>query len=471
MRAPINDYLNKVSREGNYPFHMPGHKRKGFGLCSRAMNYDITEISGADNLHHPEGIIRESMNLLSRIYASRKSWYLVGGSSLGILASIGSVCHAGDTIIIARNCHQAVYHAIDIFRLHAFYVEPDYDRESHIALSLNPERIRKALENYPEAKAVVVTSPTYEGVVSDIRRISEITAAQGSLLIVDEAHGAHFPFSSDFPESAVNCGADLVVQSIHKTLPSMTQTALLHLCSSRVDPEAVSERLRMLETSSPSYILLASAEMAVLSLYENPQRMADYAQRIQKFREKCGKLTGIKLFYPQYNEAGGYDCGKLVFFCRGYGDYLFRRLAEDYRIESEMRTADYVLLMTSVADEDEDFDRLLAALYDLDACIGREGSVREKRDTPDGSEGFTAEKVFPAWACREKEKEKVALEQSCGRICADYVFLYPPGIPLLVPGEKISEEILEKISSYLYNGFDVNGTDKGMIRVISGVEK
>ncbi len=471
MRAPINEYLNTVSRDGKYPFHMPGHKRKGLGLCSHVMKYDITEISGADNLHHPEGIIRESMDLLKQVYDTEESWYLVGGSSLGILAAIGSVCHAEDTIIVARNCHQAVYHAIDLFRLHAVYVEPDLDKESNIALSIDPEKLRKVLGEHPRAKAVVVTSPTYEGVVSDIRSISKITEARDTVLIVDEAHGAHFAFSSELPESAIQCGADLVVQSIHKTLPAMTQTALLHLCSGRVDPAAVNERLRMLETSSPSYILLASAEMSVLSLYENPHRMADYVQRIHRFRRKCGKLKQIKLFYPQYNEVSGYDCGKLVFFCRGHGDFLFRRLSEEYGIESEMRTVDYVLLMTSVADEEADLDRLYRALCDLDIDIGRERSGKEVEKIADTVDRVPARIVFPAWACREKAREKVLLGDSGGRICADYIFLYPPGIPLLVPGEKISEEILEKISSYLYNGFDVHGTDKGMIRVISGEEE
>ena len=254
MNTPIYNKLKELDSEKRIPFHMPGHKRTDFGAFFGIEKMDITEITDYDNLHEPEGIIRESMDLVKDIFKGTESWYLVGGSTLGILVSISSVCKPGDKILIGRNCHKAVYNCIRLLQLEAVYCYADISQKYDVCVDMKPEMVEKKLKENPEIKAVVLTSPTYEGVVSDIKGIKKTIQPYGIPLIVDEAHGAHFVFDKYFPDSATKQGADLVIQSTHKTLPSLTQTAVLHLCSDLIKKEQVEEMIDIYETSSPSYL-------------------------------------------------------------------------------------------------------------------------------------------------------------------------------------------------------------------------
>jgi len=481
METIICNHLRKLKTENRIPFHMPGHKRQCFlpEDCSMdirdLISMDITEIRDYDNLHHPEGIILESMKQLKETYHTKKSWYLVNGSTVGILASISSVCQPGDEIIVARNCHRSVYNAIRLLHLNPLYIYPEYSPEYDMFLDIREEQreeLGKLLEDHPGVKAVLITSPTYEGVVSDVAAIKEILSPYGIPLIVDEAHGAHLAFHSAFPKSAVECGADLVIQSVHKTLPCFTQTAILHLCSDLVTGDRIQEMLSVYETSSPSYLLLASAEYGVAYARNHPEKMQEYVDRLVDFRRKCGQLHNIRLFEPQNQSVFACDPGKLVFTVKKIdGGSLFRRLYEGFGIECEMEAGSYCLAMTSVNDTAETFARLEEAVCAIDKELD-EDTDKEKEDfsLPDrdraGIYSLRPQRILPVWEAMDTEKRCIPWEESAGETAAEYIFLYPPGVPVLVPGEKITKETVEKMKEYLYNGYNVPALSEGTVHVV-----
>ncbi|MDO4977796.1 MAG: aminotransferase class I/II-fold pyridoxal phosphate-dependent enzyme [Eubacteriales bacterium] len=487
---PIGDQLTHLKEEGRIPFHMPGHKRKEISFFKDVMSKDITEITGYDNLHHPEGMIAESMDLLKRIYHSKKSWYLVNGSTVGILAAISATCNPGDYIMIARNCHKAVYNAVRLLHLHPVYLYPSYSEEFDMMQGIVEEDvvvIDEMIQRYEKEgkkiKALLITSPTYEGVVSNVAALKEMTKNYGIPLIVDEAHGAHLVFHEAFPKSAVDCGADLVIQSSHKTLPAFTQTALLHLCSDQISQEKVEEMLSIYQTSSPSYLLMASAEYGVIYSQNHPDKMAEYVDNLMDFRKKCAQLKHISLLEKGDVKGFDYDIGKLVFISRvnGFsGKNLFDQMLNDFSIEFEMETAGYCIAMTSIMDEKDDYDALWHALesvdHDLDQRMSsqfQEEASEELQEMIQEQKLFDGkpEKAMEAWEALDMEGEEVDWLLCDGRIAKDYLYLYPPGIPLLVPGEKITKEMLVKLNYYLYNGYNVPSLSEGKLRVLKESKK
>ena len=491
VKYPIGSRLKELEKKGLIPFHMPGHKRKGAGLFPDAEICDVTEITGYDNLHDPQGMIRESEEGLKAIYGTVESRYLINGSTVGILASMASVCKPGDRILIGRNCHRSVYNGIRLLRLKPVYVYPRMRRQEEkdgdvrqarrpglspgmrgqgedegrheypyfgIAGSICPEDIYQMMVRYPDIKAVLVTSPTYEGVVSDIRQIRTMMDRAAKIrvpLIVDEAHGAHFHFHRYFPESAIKYGADLVVQSSHKTLPAMTQTALLHLCSDAVSPARIDDRLAVFESSSPSYVLLASAEYSVGYMVENAERVEQYAENLSRFREKCDRLHNIKLISREDGPFFDYDPGKLVFFIKGRGKELFSRLREEYGIEPEMAAESYVICMTSVMDDVSDFEALFQAVAKTDAVFNQSPSYESGGPIPKA-----VSRAFYSWECEDLPVVRCRPEEAVGKAAAQDIMIYPPGIPLIVAGERYQKEMVENIIHSLYNGYNVVGIER-----------
>ena len=454
---------------------MPGHKRTDLGAFFGIEKMDITEITDYDNLHEPEGIIRESMDLVKDIFKTKESWYLVGGSTLGILAAISSVCTQGDKILIGRNCHKAVYNCIRLLQLETVYCYADISQEYDICADMKPETVKKKLKENPDIKAVVVTSPTYEGVVSNIEAVKEVIRPYHIPLIVDEAHGAHFIFHEYFPKSATECGADLVIQSTHKTLPAFTQTAVLHLNSDLVSKEQVEEMLDIYETSSPSYLLMASAEYSLMYMKENKGQLAEYVDNLINFRRKCEQLKKIELLNQKKLDCFAYDNGKLVFSVKNAGingKELFSLLYKKYNIELEMENLTYGIAMTSVCDSKENFDKLWEAISEIDQMCEENDSKEKTYDENKAKFGLMnisqngIPKILEPWQCRGKEIENVGLKEAEGRISAKYVMIYPPGIPILVPGEKILKETVENVSQYLYNGYNVLGLSEEKLIVL-----
>lgn len=451
--------LSKISNR--YPFHMPGHKRMKEPRFPNPYTIDITEIDGFDNLHHPEGIIKKEQDCAAEFYGSRQCFYLVNGSSCGILAAISAVSKRGDKILLARNCHQSVFHACYLRQLSPVYAYPE-GTASGLQGQVTAFTIRRLLEANPDVCAVVITSPTYDGIVSDVQVIARLVHKRNIPLIVDEAHGAHFGLHKAFPENATRLGADVVVMSIHKTLPALTQTALLHLCSDRVDPEEVARFLRIYETSSPSYVLLAGISRCMRLIKANTikESFDDYVEMLEAFRERSKNLINMRVFGAEdFNEweAYAYDIGKIIIYTGVSGmsgPYLYRKLAQIYGLQAEMASGSYVLAMTSYMDTQRGFDRLYKALWALDAGY-RRGEVGELFQPSDIYR--EQEKCMEICDAADAPRERVPLWESLERICATYIYFYPPGVPILVPGEKITEWTLLDIEDCLEIGMKLDG--------------
>lgn len=295
---------------------MPGHKRKSLAFPN-PYEIDITEIDGFDNLHHATGMIKEAEVRGAELYHSKRCFFLVNGSTCGLLAAISAATRRGDKVLVARNCHKAVYHALYMNELQAEYLYPSITKNG-IQGQITAEQVQESLYENPDAVAVILTSPTYEGIVSDVAKIAEVCHEHGIPLIVDEAHGAHFGFGGGFPENAVKLGADAVIMSLHKTLPSFTQTALLHLTSDLIDEKRVERYLSIYETSSPSYIFMAGMDSCIRLIAEHGQQLfAEYRKRLMDF---YGKTAGLKYLHVMQEEdldtgeAFDWDDSKLVIF-------------------------------------------------------------------------------------------------------------------------------------------------------------
>ena len=302
----IYDKLKQLQYGEEYPFHMPGHKRnlKIDPLLDEIAKVDITEITGFDDLHHPEEMIRDLMDNLKQIYGTEESYLLVNSSTAGNLSAIAALCKIGDKILVARNCHKSVYHAIELLGLDPVYIYPEVD-EDGICEGITKEQVEAVIKEEKMIKAMVLVSPTYEGRVSDIREISDVLHQYDIPLIVDEAHGAHFIYHEAFPESAVSTGADIVIQSLHKTLPAMTQTGLLHLCTDCVSKEMMQKKLSIFQSSSPSYVLMSSIEQCIHICDGNRGYFQQYCERLWILREKLEKLqevTSKNFFKVRYGD-------------------------------------------------------------------------------------------------------------------------------------------------------------------------
>ncbi|MDO4555865.1 MAG: aminotransferase class I/II-fold pyridoxal phosphate-dependent enzyme [Lachnospiraceae bacterium] len=478
MKRPIYEKLLKFQKENRYPFHMPGHKRRLTNEISAHMfQWDITEIDGFDELFDPSGIIKESMEGLKEFYKTKKTWYLVNGSSSGNMAAIGGTFHRGEGILLGRNCHASVYRAVELFGLKPYYIYPSYEEKWKLYGAVIPEEIDQILRNNREIKGVVITSPTYEGVVSDIHSISKVCKKYNAVLIVDEAHGAHFPFSEYFPKSAVECGADLVIQSLHKTMAVPNQGALLHLSSNRVKMERIEHYQAMFQTTSPSYVLLASMEYGIDHGRESQEEWRQYEQCLDEYRKKWEDLKVLHLLEPSDLKKGSvwdYDRGKLVITTNPAfltGKELKEELLNKYHLQMEMCETNYVIAMTSYIDEMEAFCRLDEALTKIDQRL-----EKQKRRIINQSTGKNQkyqplsaakwERIYTPSEAVEKRKRKVNLKDAEGKIAGSYIYLYPPGSPILVPGEKINIKVLEKIEEYLYNKMEVKGLQDNKIDII-----
>lgn len=434
-----------------YPFHMPGHKRtSGSGL---PFDIDITEIDGFDNLHEPHGCLMELQKSAAELFHSRYAFALVNGSTVGILAAVRAMTKDGDKALIARNSHMAVYHAAELCRLDVRYLLPDTIDGLGIFASVSVEAVEQALKTDPRISLVVITSPTYEGVVSDIKSISETCRRYSAKLLVDEAHGAHFPFSRKFPESAIQCGADAAVISLHKTLPSMTQTALL-LTSDDELAQRMKRELSVFETSSPSYVLLASIDRCLEFLKRSDRAFDEYTKRLTDFYRATGSLRHLSVPYDRLltcEKVFDFDMGKLCIFCNGCmsGRELMDTLRASYHIELEMALGDYALAMTSACDTEEGFNRLINALMEIDGRCTVSGHTANANVCSLPQRRCTIGKAV------DTDGETLDIYRAEGKISREYVRAYPPGVPILVPGEVIDRDVLSQLSLLEASGNEI----------------
>lgn len=432
--------ISKITN-GVYPFHMPGHKRQKEWLDG-LIDTDITEITGTDNLHAPTGIIKDAQHRAARLFGTVATIFLSGGSTAGVLSSISALCGFESKIIVARNCHKSVYNACLLNHLEVTYVYPSTKHRLGVYGEVMPADIDKAMKE-SGAKVVVITSPTYEGIVSDIKTIAKTVHKNGGILIVDSAHGAHLGFNDYFPKSARELGADIVIESAHKTLPCLTSAALLHICSHRVSFAAIRSALGVYETSSPSYPVICSIDRALTKINET-DLFTPYVKRLEDFYCKAKGFKNLYLF-----ESAEFDKGKIVISTENAdinGFELKDILLERYKIETEMAMPNFALAMTSIADSDEGFERLISALSDIDKTL----SISK---TTSFLSAPTPKKVFEIYKNGETELSKV--KDSAGKISAEFIFAYPPGSPIIAKGEQITKEILTYLDNLSSSGAQI----------------
>lgn len=532
LKEYINEALEKYIEKGTYPWHMPGHKRQPLEELESFWNgvyaHDFTEAKDLDDMHEPEMFIADSLAEMKNVYGTFATYMLVNGSTSGIMTAIHATCHRGDVILVARNCHKAVYNAICMLELEPEYIVPDYvdmrwhcgmnqamsdkmtdacgkddcetregtdirgegDRETpertDILGDISPDKLERAIitliTDGRKPSAVIITSPTYEGVISDIGTLAEITHRYGIYLIVDEAQGAHLNFMEGH-ETAMEQGADIVIESLHKTMPALTQTSLLHVMDPKLD-ERVRRYLQIFQTSSPSYIFMQSMEKAVAFGANNRAVFVEYGRRLEIFAEKCDSLRNIRLFRPGVNVSKNdegcsackvfdHDEGRLVFVVRpgtvdGSGQIftgvmLADILADRYGLIVEMASVSYVICISSVVDSVDSYDILFKAIEEIDNDLEHSVIVDGSRAMDIISGRRSAVVPGKAW---DETSEMVPLELSVGRISGAFVYAYPPGIPVLAPGEIVDERAVCGIDTMIRSGLNVSGVDDGCIAVL-----
>lgn len=470
-KKPIIEGLERFRQQQNISFHVPGHKHGELSHLPQAfkdvMRYDVTELSGLDDLHYPEEMIGEAENLLAKTYGAMKSFFLVGGSTVGNLAMIYATCQAGDTIIVQRNAHKSIFHAIELVGAKPIFVSPQWDERTLTATYVTYRDLKEAVESYSKAKAVVLTYPTYYGMTSsDIQQQIAYCQEKGIPVLVDEAHGAHFHACTLFQPSALSFGADIVVQSAHKTLPAMTMASFLHVNSQLIDADRIHYYLRMLQSSSPSYLLLASLDDA--RHYVQTYMESDGAYIIEKKNQwvealrSIGSLEVIEVDDPL----------KLLLRVNGYSGFQLQQVLEAQHVYGELADANQVLLMLPLLKQGHTYPfaeiririkEAITILVDTEKTASKAAPQTAYQFAPITEPMYTFNEIASL------NKEWLPYMRTIGRIAASMIIPYPPGIPLLVPGEKITVAKLSQLEELLAVGATFQGhhrlTEK-MIQVI-----
>lgn len=486
MEQPILNGLIQYNTEGSYPWHMPGHKRRLNtifpDMVDNPFSIDVTEVGGLDELHDPKGIIARAQARAAEVYGSDKSYYLVNGSTCGIMAAISAVCEHGDTIIISRNCHKSVYNTIQLLGLKAVYMMPEWNEDLCMFGGVSPDMVKKAVHEHSNAKAVLVVSPTYEGVVSDIEKIAKITHKEKMPLIVDEAHGAHFEFMSNVnetisstnyknvPRPAIRLGADIVVESLHKTLPAMTQCAILHMKKGLVSEKRLDEYVSLYQSTSPSYVFMATMEACIEKMdFERDGGFIVFKQLVSEYRKKFSELEHIHLVHGDdfKNFSNSYyDYSRLVFSVKDCGistedgtvpftgTMLSEMLEKEYGQTMEMAGGNYVIGIATIADSKEAFEALYLAMETIDKQLMNLTYEADTllNETP-------PEKRMEIYDAKSRAEIRVPMEDAVGRVSSDFIYIYPPGIPIVTPGEILSRECIRGIRRALEFGRDVKGVE------------
>lgn len=458
------NHLKNYNNKNITPFHMPGHKRNtelAEYLKILGAEYDFTEIYSMDDLHDPEGIIKECQENAQSLWHSEHSYFLINGSTSGILAGIRACTKAKDKVLVARNCHKSVYNAIELCDLTPQYILPDILEDLPAYSSVNPQAIYNALKENQDDKEkialIILTSPTYEGIISDIKQITEIAHSFGVPVLVDEAHGSHLDISPYFLNGAVKNGADIVIQSLHKTLPSLTQTAILHLNSNIIKPHQVQRQLSIFQTSSPSYLLMSSIDCCVHFIKENIDKFNEWNDNLTYFKNRVQSLENLSLLSRDKHQSYfAYDNSKIVISTVGTtlnGNSLMNILRTKYNIELEMCSADYVIAMTSLADKKEYYDILANALLEIDKSISRIN--RNQLSVSNLQLPTVCKSILDSIY---SQTEQIAVSDSTGRVSAEYIWVYPPGIPVITPGEMITTDTVNLIQTAINLNLNVQNT-------------
>jgi arginine/lysine/ornithine decarboxylase len=462
----MEKYLKKI--ENHISFHMPGHKgREVFDSNMQDITkWDITEIPGADNLQDPEGIIKAIEDRYGAYYESTRSFIMVNGSTGGILSMIMAATKPGDTVIVDSNCHKAVINGLMLGRLNPIFVNADTDTNG-IPMSVNVDKIIDIISSRDDIKAVIITSPNYFGYVSNISKLKKAILNRDIVVMVDEAHGSHLRLSCKLPDDSIEMGADIVVHSIHKTLLGLTQTAALHVNSYKIDIEKIKHFLYCFQTSSPSYILMASLEKSIdIVEKKGEDLMEKLLFNIDEFFNDCNEyLSIVKVL--DYRNLKNYDNTKLILDIANLDistSQFLDILAKDYSIEVEMTMGEYILLMTSINSEKKDFDELLRALMDIEKIYGVKNHKKENLI----DYAFKLNQKVNPWTAFYMEKEDIKLKDSVGRISGSSIVPYPPGIPVISVGQEITKDVVSFIIKNRNSFNQIIGLKDEEIKVLKG---
>ncbi|MBR2674198.1 MAG: aminotransferase class I/II-fold pyridoxal phosphate-dependent enzyme [Mogibacterium sp.] len=494
----IYDFLRGNTKQEHISFHMPGHKSRGdlfarFGyddFLNRAIKYDITEIPGADALYRPQSTLRSVMNNYAELYGVRHTELLVNGSSAGIIAAILATVPVGGKLMLGRNSHHSAFSALRLGGINPVYIRPETDSRHNLSAEISPYSLEEACMANPEASAVLITSPNYCGMLSDIALLSDVAHEYGMTLIVDQAHGAHLRFFDydakalrnegayvpHISHSAEALGADVVINSTHKTLLSFTGSGILNICGRAVDIDAVSDALRMVQTTSPSYLLMTSLDINERIMREHWREIvSDWKSDLEYFYREASRIDGLTLVqgggargtgaadedcFPLYRYREGIDISKINISMAELG-LSGERLEHELRykgIVGELVHGEYLLLMSGAGNTRGDYERLLAALRDIAASYGI--------STAGAEPPRSFEAPVPEVSDVPASGELVPLYKSEGRIVYEPIITYPPGTPIVCPGEIMSMEVISYIQNLLEEDYRISGVDdEGMIKV------
>lgn len=469
-RAPLLEAMLSYARARKTSFHTPGHKH-GIGIHPLYRNFtgrrmfqlDLTLLPEVDSLHHPTGVIREAQELAGKAFGADHSFFLVQGSTGGNQALLFAALGPGDTVIVPRNIHKSVIAGLALCGARPVFLHPARDRRFNLFTGVTPGQVEQALAEHPEARGVYLTRPTYHGLAADLPAIAEAVHRSDKLLLVDEAHGPHFGFHEALPLSAMQCGADAAVQSVHKIIGGMTQASILHVRNDRLDLASVRRALTTLQTTSPSYLLMASLDAARMQMALSGRRMMIRALRLaEELRAALSRIEGLELMDPTEMEGAegmGFDATKITVRVTRLGLSGFevaRMLDEEHDVQIEYADFSNILFLVSYANSQKDLDRTIRGLTQIAALRShrklRYLSERKVR-LPELSETTELTPREATFA----EKRIVPLEQSEGEVAAETITPYPPGIPVLVPGERIRPEVVEYLQELAAAGTRING--------------
>lgn len=465
-RAPIYEALEKFRKNRTVPFDVPGHKR-GRGnpqlvelLGQQCVELDVNSQKCLDNLCHPVSVIREAEELAADAFGAKHAFLMVGGTTSSVQAMVLSVCKQGDKIILPRNVHRSVINALVLNGAIPVYVNPDMDEKLGIALGMRVEQVERAIKENPDAVAVLVNNPTYYGICSDLRKIVELAHKYGMLALADEAHGTHFYFGENMPVSAMAAGADMASVSMHKSGGSLTQSSFLLVGGNRVNPGYVRQIINLTQTTSGSYLLLASLDISRKNLalsgkeaFAKVEALAEYA------RKEINAIGGYYAYSEEMingNSIFDFDKTKLTVNTLGIGlagIEVYDILRDEYDIQVELGDIANILAYISIGDRERETERLVSALMEIHRKYKKSGNRMFTQEYIEPQVAVSPQKAFYA------PKESLPLAQTEGRICSEFVMCYPPGIPILAPGEQITGQILEYISYAKEKGCSLTGPE------------
>lgn len=453
LQTPLFDALKKFNKQNNVSYHVPGHKNgkvfleRGKEKYHSLLSIDVTELTGLDDLHAPGGPILKAEALLADLYHVKKSYFLVNGTTVGNLTMILATCTDGDTVVVQRNCHKSILHGLMLANVKPVFIAPSYEEKWGISSGIDAEIVSNALALHPETKAIILTYPNYYGLAKDLSEIATIAREKNIPLLVDEAHGAHFILGHHFPKSALTFGADLVVQSAHKTLPAMTMGSYLHVNSSLIDLQKVEFYLQMLQSSSPSYPIMGSLDLArayLASYTENDQQIL--MNKIAQFKESLATIHEIERLVPSADF--NMDPLKITIQSkRGISGFELQSLLEEKGIYTELADARNVLFVLPLLKKDVDYPFQQTIDSIANAVKGKTGNNNAFRNYKKSHE-ITALSISYA-EMKQTITKQVPFHEAVGKISSEMVIPYPPGIPLIMAGELITEELINSLMNLL----------------------